>query len=160
MEDPLPGPWPNWTSPLAQTGPHSPITPLNRNPNPPLAPLPPPIPLDRDRSPSLLTLAPLASPEPDRDATPLLDPAAPGARRHHRSAIAKPPPCRRGDGSRGPCRGSGLPRRPSTTTLTRDPARSYLAPTSDEDRAAGAPPPPACFPAARRPRHPPRAPLP
>ena len=51
MEDPLPGPWPNWTSPLAQTGPHSPITPLNRNPNPPLAPLPPPIPLDRDRSP-------------------------------------------------------------------------------------------------------------
>ena len=133
MEDPLPGPWPNWTSPLAQTGPHSPITPLNRNPNPPLAPLPPPIPLDRDRSPSLLTLAPLASPEPDRDATPpppLLDPAAPGARRHHRSAIAKPPPCRRGDGSRGPCRGSGLPRRPSMTTLTRAPARSYLAPAA------------------------------
>jgi len=34
VEDPLPGPWPNWTSPLAQTGPHSHITPLNRNPNP------------------------------------------------------------------------------------------------------------------------------
>ena len=127
MEDPLPGPWPNWTSPLAQTGPHSPITPLNRNPNPPLAPLPPPIPLDRDRSP--LSPHPRSSRFPRNQIgtqrpPPLLDPAAPGARRHHRSAIAKPPPCRRGDGSRGPCRGSGLPRRapPSLPRPRRSPS--------------------------------------
>ena len=62
MEDPLPGPWPNWTSPLAQTGPHSPITPLNRNPNPhSLHSLPrfPWIGIDpHPSSPSLLSLPP------------------------------------------------------------------------------------------------------